>query len=292
MHTRVRPTASGKYSVAVVTQKRRRRDAEVTSDEPIGHLVVPPAADAVDELVRDDQAKEQRQHQRTRRQSHLVLAQPLTEPRRSFPAVSIRIEDEFGAAVELKDPPAVGRKHARPRAVTGGEVVEPERRFNRRLEHLHVRHRTLLRADLVLGAVFLQRRVVVGRNLTRPREDVVHEHEVRLAGEDRRCHQRVVTQAEPQSSSCVALVIAGDSLGSSSDSRRNDPRNSPSIGWNCHDLVAARTASSSFATWDGVGASTNPLHSAAVIAGSSVIGSEYPGHRTLKCFGESESTAK
>jgi hypothetical protein len=66
----------------------------VPVDQPIGHLIVPPPADAVDEQINHHQAQESGQRERARREPKLVIRQPLPQLHRRRPAISRWIERE------------------------------------------------------------------------------------------------------------------------------------------------------------------------------------------------------
>jgi hypothetical protein len=76
-HAHARPTDR----VGEIERRRRHREArgleaEVSLQQAVGDLVVAPAADAVDELVGQEQAQDRRQRQGARGEAEVVGAEP------------------------------------------------------------------------------------------------------------------------------------------------------------------------------------------------------------------------
>ena len=59
--------------------KVRRSDLEIIADDSIGHLVIAPAADAMDELIGDAEADEHCQHEPPRGETKLIPPQPVAQ---------------------------------------------------------------------------------------------------------------------------------------------------------------------------------------------------------------------
>src|SRR5438105_1668812 len=93
--------ANSRLTDRVRKKHRRRRDAELwwsdpemVQDDPIGHLVVPRPADAVDELVGDEKPQEHRQGESTRRKPVPSGSQKLPKCPGRFKRVGSGVENK------------------------------------------------------------------------------------------------------------------------------------------------------------------------------------------------------
>src|SRR5947207_7152908 len=101
-------------------RKRGRVEMKMRRNDPVGHLIVLPAADAVDELVDDEEAEEHGERQGARREAEIVSPEPLRQASSGVKAVGGGVEVELLPAWCGDDiSPALARERAGPRAIAG-----------------------------------------------------------------------------------------------------------------------------------------------------------------------------
>ena len=166
-------------------RERRRRHAEVALDHAVGHLVVVPAADAVDEQIAQAQPREGRQREGAARHAQPPAAQ--VHEQRVGVAIEVEAGDRRAAAVARDgQPPARG----------GVEVIKPERQLDFIVADQKIRHRPLGVVDAGGGAVGVEGGVVGGGEALGVAGEVPHEPQPRRRHRQAAHREQRVLQAE------------------------------------------------------------------------------------------------
>ena len=169
-HAHARP-ADGRGEIQRRGRDReaRRLEAEVPGDQPVGHLVVaPPPMPWTNWSARSRRRNIVSVRARGARRRLCVRSQ-FDNSRDSAAASAFGCNGNSSPAGEPKAHPSARRCTVGARAGAVGEGVEPERHFAPLRRHLQIRHRPARRADAVLAPVLVQRSVVIGGELVRPR---------------------------------------------------------------------------------------------------------------------------